>query len=60
MSIKVVDDTFATSYMLAAVGTEDVQVRLRDIASRTFAHTLSGHRDDTWQPMHDNRRPLVR
>ncbi|KAM2689342.1 hypothetical protein EV1_042658 [Malus domestica] len=35
----------ATSHMLIATGTEDVQVRLCDIASGAFAHTLSGHRD---------------
>lgn len=34
----------ATSHMLIAVGSEDVQVRLCDIASGAFAHTLSGHR----------------
>lgn len=34
----------ATSHMLIASGTEDVQVRLCDIASGAFAHTLSGHR----------------
>ncbi|KAG8390963.1 hypothetical protein BUALT_Bualt01G0138100 [Buddleja alternifolia] len=35
----------ATSHMLIAAGTEDVQVRLCDVASGAFAHTLSGHRD---------------
>ncbi|CAI0464585.1 unnamed protein product [Linum tenue] len=35
----------ATSHMLIAAGTEDVQVRLCDIASGAFSHTLSGHRD---------------
>ncbi|GMH03188.1 hypothetical protein Nepgr_005027 [Nepenthes gracilis] len=35
----------ATSHMLIATGTEDVQVRLCDITSGAFAHTLSGHRD---------------
>ncbi|GAB4839304.1 WD repeat-containing protein ATCSA-1 [Ancistrocladus abbreviatus] len=35
----------ATSHMLLAAGSEDVQVRLCDIASGAFAHTLSGHRD---------------
>ncbi|CAO2817760.1 unnamed protein product [Amaranthus hypochondriacus] len=35
----------ATSHMLVAVASEDVQVRLCDIASGAFAHTLSGHRD---------------
>lgn len=34
----------ARSHMLIAAGTEDVQVRLCDIASGAFAHTLSGHR----------------
>lgn len=34
----------ATSHMLIASGTEDVQVRLCDIASGAFSHTLSGHR----------------
>ncbi|KAK7351584.1 hypothetical protein VNO77_11146 [Canavalia gladiata] len=37
--------TLSTSHMLIAAGTEDVQVRLCDIASGAFAHTLSGHRD---------------
>ncbi|KAK9270016.1 hypothetical protein L1049_025589 [Liquidambar formosana] len=37
--------SLATSHMLIATGTEDVQVRLCDIASGAFAHTLSGHRD---------------
>nr|XP_016444105.1 PREDICTED: DNA excision repair protein ERCC-8-like isoform X1 [Nicotiana tabacum] len=35
----------ATSHMLIAAGTEDVQVRLCDISSGAFSHTLSGHRD---------------
>lgn len=35
----------AASHMLIAAGTEDVQVRLCDIASGAFSHTLSGHRD---------------
>ncbi|KAF9600686.1 hypothetical protein IFM89_011357 [Coptis chinensis] len=34
----------AKSHMLIATGTEDVQVRLCDIASGAFTHTLSGHR----------------
>ncbi|CAN6583083.1 unnamed protein product [Malus baccata var. baccata] len=38
----------ATSHMLIAAGTEDVQVRLCDIASGAFAHTLSGHRVRFW------------
>ncbi|KAL8154051.1 hypothetical protein V2J09_011811 [Rumex salicifolius] len=37
--------SLATSHMLIAAGSEDVQVRLCDIASGAFAHTLSGHRD---------------
>ncbi|XP_057974174.1 WD repeat-containing protein ATCSA-1-like [Malania oleifera] len=37
--------SLATSHMLIATGTEDVQVRLCDISSGAFAHTLSGHRD---------------
>uniref|UniRef100_A0A5B7BW67 Putative DNA excision repair protein ERCC-8 n=1 Tax=Davidia involucrata TaxID=16924 RepID=A0A5B7BW67_DAVIN len=37
--------SLVTSHMLIAAGTEDVQVRLCDIASGAFAHTLSGHRD---------------
>ncbi|KAL9255900.1 WD repeat-containing protein, partial [Drosera capensis] len=37
--------TLATSHMLIATGTEDVQARLCDIAAGAFAHTLSGHRD---------------
>ncbi|CAD6229036.1 unnamed protein product [Miscanthus lutarioriparius] len=35
----------ATTHMLIATGTADVQVRLCDIASGAFTHTLSGHRD---------------
>uniref|UniRef100_A0A1D1YDK5 DNA excision repair protein ERCC-8 n=2 Tax=Anthurium amnicola TaxID=1678845 RepID=A0A1D1YDK5_9ARAE len=37
--------SIATTHMLVATGTEDVQVRLCDIASGAFTHTLSGHRD---------------
>ncbi|XP_057776561.1 WD repeat-containing protein ATCSA-1-like [Salvia miltiorrhiza] len=37
--------SIARSHMLIAAGTEDVQVRLCDMASGAFAHTLSGHRD---------------
>ncbi|KAI5655189.1 hypothetical protein M9H77_32376 [Catharanthus roseus] len=37
--------SLARSHMLIAAGTEDVQVRLCDIMSGAFAHTLSGHRD---------------
>ncbi|KAI4321088.1 hypothetical protein MLD38_034509 [Melastoma candidum] len=36
--------SLATFHMLIAVGTEDVQVRLCDVASGAFSHTLSGHR----------------
>lgn len=37
--------SIATSHMLIAAGSADVQVRLCDIASGAFTHTLSGHRD---------------
>lgn len=37
--------SLAKSHMLIASGTEDVQVRLCDISSGAFSHTLSGHRD---------------
>ncbi|KAL7606774.1 hypothetical protein Lser_V15G19089 [Lactuca serriola] len=37
--------SLATSHMLIAAATEDVQVRLCDMASGAFSHTLSGHRD---------------
>lgn len=36
--------SMAMSHTLIAAGTEDVQVRLCDIASGAFSHTLSGHR----------------
>lgn len=36
--------SIAKSHMLIAVGSADVQVRLCDIASGSFTHTLSGHR----------------
>lgn len=36
--------SLATSHTLIAAGTEDVQVRLCDIASGASTHTLSGHR----------------
>lgn len=36
--------SLAMSHTLIATGTEDVQVRLCDIASGAFSHTLSGHR----------------
>ncbi|PON72952.1 Guanine nucleotide-binding protein, beta subunit [Parasponia andersonii] len=42
---KTAMSSLATAHMLIAAGTEDVQVRLCDIASGAFAHTLSGHRD---------------
>ncbi|XP_062207515.1 WD repeat-containing protein ATCSA-1 isoform X2 [Phragmites australis] len=35
----------ATTHMLIATGSADVQVRLCDVASGAFTHTLSGHRD---------------
>ncbi|CAK9230473.1 unnamed protein product [Sphagnum jensenii] len=38
----------ATTHMLVASGTEDVRVRLCDLASGAFTHTLSGHRDGVW------------
>lgn len=38
----------STTHMLIAAGTEDVQVRLCDMASGAFTHTLSGHRDGVW------------
>lgn len=41
---KTAMSTLSTSHMLIAAGTEDVQVRLCDIASGAFSHTLSGHR----------------
>lgn len=34
----------ATTHMLVAAGTEDVRVRLCDLASGACTHTLSGHR----------------
>lgn len=34
----------ATAHMLVAAGTEDVRVRLCDLASGACTHTLSGHR----------------
>ncbi|KAJ8762613.1 hypothetical protein K2173_008052 [Erythroxylum novogranatense] len=42
---KTAMSSLASSHMLIATGTEDVQIRLCDIASGAFAHTLSGHRD---------------
>lgn len=41
---KTAMSSLARSHMLIAAGTEDVQVRLCDIMSGAFAHTLSGHR----------------
>ncbi|ERN13123.1 hypothetical protein AMTRI_Chr11g150540 [Amborella trichopoda] len=38
----------STSHMLIAAVSEDVQVRLCDISSGAFSHTLSGHRDGVW------------
>ncbi|PKU72690.1 WD repeat-containing protein ATCSA-1 isoform X1 [Dendrobium catenatum] len=37
--------SIATTHMLIAAGSADVQVRLCDIASGAFTHTLSGHHD---------------
>lgn len=41
---KTAMSSLARSHMLIAAGTEDVQVRLCDIMSGAFTHTLSGHR----------------
>lgn len=41
---KTAMSTLATTHMLIAAATEDVQVRLCDVASGAFSHTLSGHR----------------
>lgn len=38
----------ATTHMLIATGTEDTRVRLCDIQSGAFTHTLTGHRDSVW------------
>jgi len=38
--------SIATTHMLIAAGSADVQVRLCDIASGAFTHTLSGHRGE--------------
>eukprot|EP00271_Cylindrocystis_brebissonii_P016955 TRINITY_DN4208_c0_g1_i1.p1 TRINITY_DN4208_c0_g1~~TRINITY_DN4208_c0_g1_i1.p1 ORF type:complete len:473 (-),score=64.84 TRINITY_DN4208_c0_g1_i1:396-1814(-) len=35
-------------HMLVAAATEDARVRLCDIASGAFSHTLAGHRDAVW------------
>ncbi|KAH7387734.1 hypothetical protein KP509_16G038600 [Ceratopteris richardii] len=40
--------TLATTHMLIATGTDDTRIRLCDIASGAFTHTLSGHRDSVW------------
>ncbi|WOK96561.1 hypothetical protein Cni_G05268 [Canna indica] len=37
--------SISKAHMLIAAGSADVQVRLCDIASGAFTHTLSGHRD---------------
>lgn len=39
--------SIAKAHMLIAAGSADVQVRLCDIASGAFTHTLSGHRGKT-------------
>jgi hypothetical protein len=49
---KTAMSTLSTSHTLIAVGTEDVQVRLCDITSGAFAHTLSGHRGMSCQCSH--------
>ncbi|KAF8023088.1 hypothetical protein BT93_F0550 [Corymbia citriodora subsp. variegata] len=51
--------SLATSHMLIAAGTEDVQVRLCDIASGAFAHTLSGHRDGVMTVQWSNSSEFV-
>ena len=38
--------SIATSHMLIAAGSSDVQVRLCDISSGAFTHTLAGHRGE--------------
>eukprot|EP00850_Spirogloea_muscicola_P013949 SM000097S24802 [mRNA] locus=s97:362159:364831:+ [translate_table: standard] len=38
----------AAAHALVACATEDPRVRLADIASGAFTHTLSGHRDAVW------------
>ncbi|MCO5566493.1 hypothetical protein L7F22_020170 [Adiantum nelumboides] len=38
----------STTHMLIATGTEDTKIRLCDIASGAFTHTLTGHRDSVW------------
>jgi hypothetical protein len=51
---KTAMSTLSTSHTLIAAGTEDVQVRLCDIASGAFAHTLSGHRGMSFRCSHFN------
>lgn len=36
--------SIAATHMLVAAGTEDVRIRLCDLASGACTHTLSGHR----------------
>ncbi|XP_024539928.1 DNA excision repair protein ERCC-8 [Selaginella moellendorffii] len=38
----------STTHMLIATGTEDYRIRLCDISSGAFTHTLSAHRDAVW------------
>lgn len=38
----------ATTHMLIATGTEDAKVKLCDLGSGAFTHTLTGHRDSVW------------
>lgn len=40
--------SIAATHMLVAAGTEDVRIRLCDLASGACTHTLSGHRDGVW------------
>ncbi|PWA82951.1 G-protein beta WD-40 repeat-containing protein [Artemisia annua] len=51
--------SLATSHMLIAAATEDVQVRLCDMATGAFAHTLSGHRDQSHSQL-GRRPPLLK
>lgn len=41
--------SIATTHMLIAAGSSDIQVRLCDIASGAFTHTLTGHRGEIYK-----------
>jgi hypothetical protein len=56
---KTAMSTLSTSHTLIAVGTEDVQVRLCDITSGAFAHTLSGHRGMSCRCSHLSPRVAI-